>query len=618
MAETISEARRRDNAGHDACSEGNCRDDDHTQADDRFGCPCCAPVMGELGMLSLPHMAAAANPAAWSSERLGEPKRPVGLTVFANATIITADAGFSVADAMAIEGDHILAVGTLEEVRAAVPDTATILDAGGRTILPGFIEPHMHFFPIAMLSRMENVGALECGSVDDVIARMGLLASQAAPGNWVMGRQFDPSLQDGPDVLTRDMLDPVTGDVPVFIFNASLHIAYCNTAALTIAGLDASTPDPDGAAFGRNADGSLNGVMQGGAAFSQVMVHNLAAMALDDVPAACKHVCDRANEVGITTFCDQATGGFQGPNELAAFKAFSESGHMTARLRYSLFDALENQWDDDDANVSFGTGNAFARATGWKIVSDGSNQGRTGLQREPYLGREDRGLAYVAADDLKEKVTRRAKQGWQVVVHANGDQAIDNALDAFEAAFEAGAPRHMRHRIEHCSILHDEQIARIKEMNLSPSFLIGHVHYWGQAFRDEIFGPEKARLLGRAKSVQQAGIPWTMHSDEPVSEMGPLRCIENAVTRRMWKDPDHRLNGDECVTVEEAILSLTRVAAWQCHSDHEVGSLEPGKLADFVILEKDPRKVPEDEIGAIRVLETWSAGRKVFSAGVNE
>lgn len=584
----------------------------HAKATDLFGCPCCAPVLGELGLLSLPHMAASANALAWKNESLGVPPQAVGLTIFTNATVITADADFSIAEALAIDGDKILAVGSLEDVRASVPDTATIVDAGGKTILPGFIEPHMHFFPIAMLSRFEDVGAVNCPTVGSVVDRVGELAKSANEGEWIIGRQFDPSLQDGPDAITCEMLDPVTGDTPCLLFNASLHIAYCNSAAFKIAGLSAETPDPDGAAFGRNSDGSLNGVCQGGPAFGQVLAHNLAAMALEDVPAACKHVCDRANQVGITTFCDQASGSFQGANELAAFDAFARSGHMTTRLRYSLFGSFADTWDKTD--VSFGQGNEFARATGWKIVSDGSNQGRTGLQREPYLGRDDKGMAYVEAADLKQQVTQRALEGWQVVVHANGDQAIDNTLDAFEAAYEAGAPRDMRYRIEHCSVLHDEQIARIKKLGLSPSFLIGHIYYWAKAFRDEVFGPEKAKLLGRARSCQDADIPWTMHSDEPVSEMGPLRCIENAVTRQMWKEPSSTLNADERVTVEEAILSITRVAAWQCHSDHEVGSLEVGKFADFVVLDNDPRKVPENEISQIKVLETWSGGRQVYAS----
>ena len=177
-----------------------------------------------------------------------------------------------------------------------------------------------------------------------------------------------------------------------------------------------------------------------------------------------------------------------------------------------------------------------------------------------------------------------------------------------------GAPRDRRYRIEHCSILHDEQIDRIAALGLSPSFLIGHVHYWGKAFRDEIFGPEKSRLLGRAASCGRKGIRWTLHSDEPVSEMGPFRLIDNAVNRSLWKEPGSVLNADERVSVEDAIVALTRDAAWQCHSEHEIGTLEPGKFADFVVLDRDPRQVPTGDIRDIRVLETWVGGRKVFSA----
>ncbi len=579
--------------------------------DDLFGCPCCAPVIRDLGLLSLPHLASAAKPSAWRRGDWGAPKQAAGLTVFVNATVITADASFSIAEALAIEDGKIVAVGSAEDVRAKAGEGADVIDAGGAVILPGFIEPHMHFFPIAILGRLPDVGAMNCPKVSDVVMEIARHVGEAKPGEWIVARQFDPSLQEGPDAITRDMLDPVSPDNPVLIFNASLHLAYCNSAALDVAGLNSETPDPEGAAFGRNADGSLNGVMQGSPAFSQVLAHNLAAMAVDDMPAAMKAVCDKANRLGITTFCDQGAGSFQGAGEIEAYKAFSESGHMTARMRYALFNAAAHVWDGME--IGFGDGNDVARATGWKFVSDGSNQGRTGLQREPYLGREDRGLAYIDPADLKEMVTKRALEGWQVVVHANGDQAIDNTLDAFEAAYAAGAPRDMRYRIEHCSVLHDEQIERIAKFGLSPSFLIGHVHYWGKAFRDEIFGAAKANLLGRANSCGKAGIAWTVHSDEPVTEMGPLRCIENLVTREMWKEPGTALNPAEQVSVEDAIVALTRTAAWQCHSDHEVGSLEPGKLADFVILEKDPRKVQPDEISKIRVLETWMGGKRVYA-----
>jgi predicted amidohydrolase YtcJ len=255
----------------------------------------------------------------------------------------------------------------------------------------------------------------------------------------------------------------------------------------------------------------------------------------------------------------------------------------------------------------------MARAVGWKVVSDGSNQGRTGLQREPYLG-GGVGMAYVTPETLRDITVRRSLEGWQMVIHANGDLAIDRALDAIEAAREAGARADSRFRIEHCSVLHDEQIARMARLGVTPSFLIGHVHYWGKAFRDEIFGPEKADLLGRAASCGAAGLRWTMHSDEPVTEMGPLRMIDNAVNRSLWQEPGGVLNPAERVTARQAIIALTRDAAWQCHSEHEIGSLEPGKLADFVILDRDPLEAPSAELGAIRVLETWVGGRRVYAA----
>lgn len=579
---------------------------------DQHGCPCCAPILHDLGLISLPSLAVAAKPGIW--KHLGPPRAAhCGTTIITNATIITADAQFSLAQALAFRDGKIIAVGTRDEVESVAGEAADVIDAGGRAILPGFIEPHMHFFPIAIFQRLANVGAFDCEDADAVIERIGALAAKAKTGEWIVARQFDPSLQAGADIITRHTLDQVAPVNPVFIFNASLHIAYCNSRALELAGVSAATPNPPGAAYQREANGVPNGVLQGQAAMFSVLGHNLTALALDDVPEACRLVCEKANRVGVTTFCDMASGGFQGKGEIDAFHAFAASGHMTTRLRYALINAGERHWDAMP-DMAFGKGDAMARATGWKIVSDGSNQGRTGLQREPYLGREERGIAYVEKSALRDMVVKRALQGWQVIIHANGDQAIDNALDAIEAAYAAGASRDTRFRIEHCSILHDEQIARIAELGVSPSFLIGHVHYWGKAFRDEIFGPEKSKLLGRAKSCGEAGIRWTIHSDDTVSEMGPLRLIDNAVNRTLWKEPGSQLNPAECVSVKQAIIALTRDAAWQCHSEHEIGSLEPGKYADFVVLDQNPLAVDPKDIGKLKVLETWVDGRKVFAA----
>ena len=222
-------------------------------------------------------------------------------------------------------------------------------------------------------------------------------------------------------------------------------------------------------------------------------------------------------------------------------------------------------------------------------------------------------MAYIEKADLDAAVEKRLNDGWAVCVHANGDAAIDRVLDAFAKAKAKGLdPAAKRCRIEHCSILHDEQIEKMHELGLSPSFLIGHVHYWGKAFVEDIFGAEKAAKLDRTGACEDLGIRWTVHSDDPVTEMNPLRCIENAVTRNMWRS-DQLLSPEERVPVAAALRAMTIDAAWQCHSDHEVGSLEIGKFADFVVLAEDPLAIDPECLSQIEIQETWVGGRLVFS-----
>jgi predicted amidohydrolase YtcJ len=163
-------------------------------------------------------------------------------------------------------------------------------------------------------------------------------------------------------------------------------------------------------------------------------------------------------------------------------------------------------------------------------------------------------------------------------------------------------------------MLHDEQIAKMKALNVSASFLVGHVYYWGVAMRDNVFGPQRVQRLVRTRSVEKAGIGYSLHSDFMVTDPNPLHMIQMAVTRRTWQDPQFVLAPGERVSVESAIRAVTAEAAWQLRSEHEIGSLEMGKLADFVILDKDPRRVDPEHIKDIAVLETWMDGKQVFSA----
>ena len=574
---------------------------------DPFACPCCANVFAETLRLSGVDLAEQAG-------RLPKvPDRPSPAPVLVTgAHIITMNAQAPVAEAMLVADGRITWLGSLSDAPEAA-DGVERLVLDGKVVVPGFVEPHMHLPPLAMMHDFSNIGPNRFETTDAALAQLAKDAQATPVGEWVVGRQFDPSLQTGPDYLTAAMLDQVSTDHPVFVYNTSLHLGYCNSVALNIAGIDASTPDPQGAEIGRDSQGNPNGVLKAGPAMALVVRHN-SKLKHGNIAEGCLSVLGQANAVGITTLCDQGTGMFQGMKELDVYQSMRDSGRMTARFRYSVSQAMADRWDE--AQLTWGEGDEWVRRTGWKIVSDGSNQGRTGLQREAFIGSEGenaKGMAYIEKDALDGAVERRLREGWAVCVHANGDAAIDRALDAFAKAKAKGLdPAAKRCRIEHCSILHDEQIEKMAELGLSPSFLIGHVHYWGKAFVEDIFGLEKASKLDRTGACEDQGIRWSLHSDDPVTEMNPLRCMENAVVRNMWRS-DELLAPEERVPAAAALRAMTIDAAWQCHSDHEVGSLAAGKFADFVVLAEDPLTVAPETLGEIKVLETWVGGRQVFS-----
>lgn len=572
---------------------------------DPFACPCCANVFSEL-------LSATGVDLAQHGSQLASSPSAVQASVFVTqARIQTMNPAQPLADAMWVVDGKIRWIGAEQDAPADALDEQKV-SAENKTLLPGFIDPHMHLAPLAMLHSFENLGPFRFPKTVDALVHLKQVGQSLAAGDWLVGRQFDPSLQQGPDYLTRDLLDEVSVEHPIFIYNASLHLAYCNSRALEIAGVNADTPDPAGAEIGRDEHGEPNGVLKAGPAMALVARYNPHTQQTN-LAEACLNVFAHANSLGITGLCDQGTGLFQGVKELDLYQSLHDSNRMTVRFRYSLAQAIADRWDA--AGSRWGTGDEWVRVTGWKIVSDGSNQGRTGLQREPFLNSNETGIAYIERDDLFEAVEKRLTDGWAVCVHANGDAAIDRVLDAFEAAAAKGlSAADQRCRIEHCSILHDEQIERMAVLGLSPSFLIGHVYYWGQALIQDVFGLAKASLLDRTGTCEAKGIRWTIHSDDPVTEMNPLRCIENAVTRNMWKSSE-KLSPEECVSTAAALRAMTIDAAWQCHSDHEVGSLEIGKYADFIVLDQDPLQVPPEQLSEINVLQTWVNGEIVYTAG---
>jgi len=245
---------------------------------------------------------------------------------------------------------------------------------------------------------------------------------------------------------------------------------------------------------------------------------------------------------------------------------------------------------------------------GIKVIGDGSNQTLTGAQTIPYLGTQDKGATNYDIATLNKLVADVKAAGWPVLVHCNGDLALDNALDAIEAAYGAGTALGIN-RIEHCTMARADQVLRMKALGVQPSFLMNHVFFYGAAYRDQLFGQPRAARMDPAADCLKAGLPFTLHTDAPCSNAGQLQLVQTAVTRRCNVDGSV-VGPEQAISVFEALRAVTIGAAAQIGLAERIGTLEAGKEADLTILEADPFKVAPDQIMNIKVSETWVAGSK--------
>ncbi|MBN3004150.1 amidohydrolase [Chromobacterium alkanivorans] len=534
-------------------------------------------------------------------------------------------------EALGIVHGKVMSVGSLRQVETDMQahPRAERIDLRGKTLLPGMIDPHMHILPSALYRNWINLCPFE-GQTLRPGYNLGWIAGQLreqlpshsghtlnGAQRWLTGFGVDPSLMTEWQEPDLDFLDSISSEVPIFLINASGHLGYANSAAVKLAGLD-----PKDKGVTTEADvGKVLTVIPG--------------LAAPHILAKIQEILHDAAANGITTLFDAGLGAGLGPLEITLLRAFAQSPLAPVRIGAALYcnqDWMQEQWlqtyqlnhnkhDDDRFSV---------RAL--KLIADGSNQGLTGYQSQDYCcagehhvpGVSPRGLFnFEPPITFAAQLQRALNAGWPVLVHANGDQAVDYVLAGFELALydehaKDGAPNPklaLRSRIEHCSLLSDASIATMARLKLSPSFLIGHVGYWGQVFKTTILGRERAQMLDRCQSALKAGLRISLHSDHFVSPLGTLRMMEQAVTRVMEADPERQpLNPAECLDRIAALRAVTLDAAWQCHMDHIVGSLEPGKLADLAILEQDPLDpaVPVGTLRDIRVHQTWLAGKPVY------
>lgn len=504
--------------------------------------------------------------------------------------IVTNDPAAPIAEAMAVSAGQIIAIGSKTDVASLASASTTTLRPDG-VVIPGLIEPHMHIWTSLVNLTWTDLSHEACPTFDDVVAAIKSATAKTPAGQYVLGKLFDPSLYPGEPPLTRAILDQAVPDHPALVMNASQHYLYANSAAFATAGVTDATPDPAGGCFGR-VDGKLNGII-GEAPAMMMMLATLPKPSQAEIAGGILQILNACAAQGVTSLREAATGSLAGVAEYAALHQLNGAKRLPVRVSTAQFSIMAGKATPADvaatwkqAGVTPFSGDEMVRADAWKIVTDGSNQGRSGYFMQPYLGEDNGGHADWTPEGVRAAMKAGLDDGWQLMVHTNGDAAVEFALEAAEEILPGYRSNDLRHRFEHVSFTTDDQLARLAMAEISVSFLMNHVYFWGAAFRDTILGPARSARLDRVASAYRAGLRPSLHSDYNVTKVRPLQSARTAVLRQLRADGTV-LNAAECATSEQALAAITTNAAWQIHADDR-GSLQVGKRADFAIASADP------------------------------
>jgi predicted amidohydrolase YtcJ len=540
---------------------------------------------------------------------------PPDIQVWRGGTVLTMDEVGSVATALAVEGDTIVAVGSDEDVARWIPDADLIVELEGRTVVPGFIEAHGHF-PGAGLSAVgADLNSPPIGDVTDVAGVIEALreVDRNRPGKgWLIGFGYDDTMLAERRHLTTADLDQVSTTRPVLAMHISAHMVAVNSLALERYNIYAESPDPPGGEIEKDEEtGEPTGLLLETAG-RPMMLDALSFSPLAQVAVVRAAVAAYA-EQGFTT----VQNGLATKPHLDGMRAGTTVGLIP--LRVVAWPAEELALEALDSGTDLGDYATDRMTVGAvKLVGDGSIQGYTGYLSEPYhvLGEHPegyRGYPNIDAETLRDHVTKLHCAGHQVAVHGNGDAAIDQFLDAWEAALKACPVEDARPILVHAQMSRPDQLERMKALGVAPTFFSAHVYYWGDRHRDLFIGPERAARIDPAGSAAALGLRFTTHLDTPVVPIDSRLQLWTAVVRET--SSGQSLGPDERISVERSLRAMTRDAAWQMRLEDQVGSIEPGKQADLVLLSDNPLETSGDLRG-IEVERTVVAGVTVFQAGL--
>ena len=511
---------------------------------------------------------------------------------------------------IAVNGERIVWIGSPEQATNILGRHIILED---KAILPGFIDAHGHASYLALTSQFVNVASPPVGAVEGIkdlkaVLKKALADKKLQPGEWLIGFGYDDSLLKEQRHPTRDDLDEISREIPVYLIHVSGHLGVANSKALSITKISAASPNPPGGKIRRYLSSSEpNGVVEETAAYP------LQKMAM----ASVKNPIDgyeKAIQVyarhGITTAQDGAA---SAPS-LALLKMAAKKGHL--KIDIIAYVVGQDIPISQIRRLNFGQYENRVKLGGIKLILDGSPQGKTAYLSEPYLkppsgeAQSYRGYPIISQTAVNERIRAFSEAKIPILAHANGDAAADMLIEGIK---KANIKTDHRTVMIHAQTLREDQLDEMKFLNIIPSFFSANTFYWGDWHRDSVLGPIRANRISPTNSTVRRNMPFTVHNDAPIVPPNMVRLLW-ATTNRLTRS-GKILGEGQRISIYETLEAITINAAYQHFEEGDKGSIEVGKLADFVIVSEDPLRMTKKSLMTLKIIATYSRGQEIFRLG---